>query len=181
MRDYLVVDGYNIIYAWPLFEEYINSDIEHARAKLVAILADYSSVRGQNVVVVFDAYKQNKSSQTPYKQKGLAERSEIINGVKVIYTKQGETADALIERLTGELVAKGVVFVATSDWAEQVIIFGRGAYRITPGELFTMVNEVRETSKDLWNMTGPLDGYLENRLNDAAVRLRLERWRRGKL
>ena len=181
MRDYLIVDGYNIIYAWPMLEKYIDSDIEYARSKLVSILADYSSVRGQKVVVVFDAYKQKKPGQNPYRQKGAADVAEIINGVKVIYTKHGETADTLIERLTGELTAKGVVSVATSDWAEQVIIFGQGAYRITPGELFTMVNEVKETSRDLWTMSGPLDSYLENRLDNAAVRSRLEQWRRGKL
>jgi len=152
-----------------MFERFIATEIEHARAKLVAILADYASFRGQEVTVVFDAYKQNDASA----------RMETINGVKVIYTRQGETADTLIERLAGELLTKGTVHVATSDWAEQGIIFGKGAYRLTPGELFSLVNEVKETSKDLWTMSGPLDGYLENRLSDADVRTRLERWRRG--
>lgn len=171
MQDYLIVDGYNIIYAWPVFERFTGSGIEHARSKLVAILADYASVFGQSVVVVFDAYRQ----------KSTTDRIEFVDGVKVIYTKPGETADTLIERLAGKLLAEGIVYVATSDWAEQGIIFGQGAYRITPGELLTKVNEVKEASKKLWAMTGPLDNYLENRLNDGDVRHKLELWRRGKV
>ena len=171
MREYLIVDGYNIIYAWPLFARYLESGIEHARSKLTALLADYASVRGQKVVVVFDAYKQ----------KGASERTELVNGVEVVYTKEGETADARIERLVGTLMARqALVRVATSDWAEQGIVFGQGAYRVTPGELLTEINEVKETSKKLWTTASPFDNYLESRLNNATVRLRLERWRKGK-
>ena len=170
MQDYLIVDGYNIIYAWPQFERFTSSEIEHARSRLVAILADYASVQGQKVVVVFDAYRR----------KSAADRTEFDSGVEVIYTKHGETADTLIERLAGELLTQGNVYVATSDWAEQGIIFGRGAYRITPGELLTRVNEVKAASKKLMEMSGPLDNYLENRLNNGDIRQKLEQWRRSK-
>ena len=172
MKDYLIVDGYNIIYSWPMFKRYIDSGIEHARSKLTDILVDYSSLQGQKVVVVFDAYKR----------KGAKDRTELVNGVEVVYTKEGETADSRIERLAGELLAQGaVVHVATSDWAEQGIIFGQGAYRVTPGELLNGINEVNETSKKLWTTASPLDNYLENRLNNVAMRMKLEQWRKGDL
>ena len=172
MMDYLIVDGYNIIYSWPMFKRYIDSGIEHARSKLTAVLADYSSLRGQKVVVVFDAYKR----------KGAKGGTELVNGVEVVYTKEGETADARIERLAGELIAQGaVVYVATSDWAEQGIIFGQGAYRITPGELLSEINEVNETGKKPWTTVNHFSNYLENRLNSAAVRVKLEQWRKGEM
>lgn len=169
MKEYLIVDGYNIIHAWPEFERFKESGIEHARDKLVAILADYSFLCGQKVVVVFDAYRQ----------KNAAVRTEAVDGVEVIYTQQGETADALIERLAGELSSQGLVYVATSDWAEQGIIFGRGAYRITPAELRLQVNHLKKENEELWSRSTPVESYLENRLFED-VRLRLERWRRGK-
>ena len=170
MQEHLIVDGYNIIYAWPEFCDDKDTDIQHARYRLISILADYSSFCGQKVLVVFDAYKQ----------KNLSGRVEKIDGVEVIYTKSGETADALIERLTGELLAKGEVYVATSDWAEQVIVFGRGAYRLTPGELRARIKVVKEEIKDLWPEDRPLERCLENRLNDETMRSKLEDWRREK-
>ena len=170
MQEYLVVDGYNVIYAWPDLARHKLSDIEHARYSLISILADYSSLCGQKVVVVFDAHQQKNHTCNV----------ECIDGVDVIYTRSGETADTLIERLSGELLCRGEVYVVTSDWAEQVIVFGRGAYRMTPGELRTRIEEVAREVKDVWQGTGLLDGYLENRLNDEATRLKLECWRREK-
>ncbi|OPY59362.1 MAG: YacP-like NYN domain protein [Pelotomaculum sp. PtaU1.Bin065] len=169
MREYLIVDGYNIIFAWPEFEKLKESSIDYARSKLVAILADYSSLSGQKVIVVFDAYKQ----------KNITDKAEIIDGVEVVFTQQGETADTLIERLAGNLSKEGLVYVATLDWAEQGIIFGRGAYRITPGELRMQVNHLKLESEELWSGSKPADSYLENRLLEK-VRLKLERWRREK-
>ena len=169
MKEYLIVDGYNIIHAWPELEKLKDAGLEHARLKLVSILANYAPLSGQKVVVVFDAHQVKNAS----------ERSEIIDGVEVIYTQQGETADALIERLVGSLLNEGKVYVATSDWAEQSIIFGRGAYRLTPGELRVQVRRAREESEAHYSRSTPADGYLENRLLEK-VRSRLEKWRREK-
>jgi predicted RNA-binding protein with PIN domain len=74
---------------------------------------------------------------------------------------------------------RGTVYVATSDWAEQVIIFGRGAFRLTPGELREQVHRTRQESKAHYQQTKPVDGYLENRLMDK-VRAKFEQWRREK-
>ncbi|OPY57269.1 MAG: YacP-like NYN domain protein [Pelotomaculum sp. PtaU1.Bin035] len=169
MKEYLVIDGYNIIFAWPDFEKLKERDLEHARSKLVEIMANHSPLSGQKIVIVFDAYQQ----------KNTAGRVEIIDGVEVVYTKQGETADALIERLAGELSKEGTVYVATSDWAEQGIVFGRGAYRLTPGELRTQVNQAKQDSEERWTVVKPVDSYLENRLLDK-VRINLEKLYRRK-
>lgn len=169
MKEYLIVDGYNIIYAWPELNEAKEDSLEYARAKLVEILANYASLSGQEVVLVFDAYRQKKR----------IDRAEKIDGIEVIYTRYGETADTLIERLAGELVRKGAVYVATSDWAEQGVVFGRGAYRITPEELRIQVDQVKKESEALWSQTKPMDNYLESHLK-GKTRLQLERWRRKK-
>lgn len=169
MKDYLVVDGYNIIHAWPEFKKPKDLALEHARSKLVEMLSNYAALTGCKVTVVFDAHQVKTPSG----------RVELVDGVEVVYTTQGETADALIERLVGGLSGKGTVYVATSDWAEQTIIFGRGAFRLTPAELREQVGLVRKAGEAFYSRDTVTDGYLENRLLDK-VRAKLEKWRRGK-
>jgi len=169
MKVFLVVDGYNIIHAWPEFEKLIDSGLEHARYKLVSILANYSHLCGQKIFVVFDAHQV----------KNTMERIDTIDTVEVIYTQQGETADTFIESLVGRLLNEGIVYVATSDWAEQVIVFGRGAYRLTPGELLIEVNRIKQESESHYIKSVPSDSYLENFLHDG-LRSELERRRREK-
>ncbi len=169
MKEFLVVDGYNIIFAWPEFEKFKESGLEHARSKLVSILVNYSHLSGKKIFLVFDAHQVKNS----------LERIETIDTVEVIYTQQNETADALIERLVGKLLNEGVVYVATSDWAEQGIIFGRGAYRLTPGELLLEVKKCKQESERHYVKSVPSDSYLENFLMEK-VRSKLERLRRQK-
>lgn len=169
MKEFLVVDGYNIIFAWPEFEKFKDTDLAHARCGLVSILANHSPLTGQKIYVVFDAHRVS----------GFTERTEIIDGIEVIYTQMGETADTYIESMVGKLLKKGIVYVATSDWAEQGIIFGRGAYRITPGELRTHIKDTKRESGERYQGSLPADAYLENRLLDN-VRSKLEKLRRGK-
>jgi len=169
MKGYLIVDGYNIIYAWPEFEKNREAGLDHARSRLVTILAEHAALTGFKVVVVFDAHNI----------KGM-EKREIVDGVEVIYTRQGETADSLIERMAGPLSEDGAtVYVATSDWAEQTMIFSRGAYRLTPNELREQIRRTREESKVYYRQSKPVDSYLENRLMDEE-RAKLEQWRRRK-
>jgi predicted RNA-binding protein with PIN domain len=170
MKGHLIVDGYNIIFAWPEFEKYRDSGLEYARSKLVSILAEYAALSGIKVVVVFDAHNS----------KGTGERVEEVDGVEVIYTQQGETADTVIEGMIGSLLdLGGPVFVATGDLAEQVVIFGRGAFRLTPRELREQVTRVKKESRAYYRQAKPVDGYLENRLL-GEVREIFERMRRGK-
>lgn len=168
MQEFYVVDGYNIIHAWPDFAEIINGGLEHGRDKLIDILANFAALNGSVVKVVFDAHLVKKG----------IERSEMVHGIEVYYTQEGETADSLIERLVGNLNKLGSVYVATSDWDEQRIIFGRGAYRITPKEFRTQVFKVNKQGQQFFSRKDPTEGYLEDKL-PADIRLILENWRRG--
>jgi predicted RNA-binding protein with PIN domain len=169
MNDYLIVDGYNIIYAWPALQKLKDASLGHARSRLVDILASYAALSGERIIVVFDAHLV-KNNQ---------EHSEAVSGVEIIFTQEGETADAVIERLVGNLPDRAAVFVATSDWDEQRIIFGRGAYRVTPGELLARIKKLNKEGEQRCQTTAPADSYLENRLVDD-VRKALENLRRGK-
>ncbi|MFZ5645643.1 MAG: NYN domain-containing protein [Bacillota bacterium] len=170
MKEYLVVDGYNIIFNWPDFERLRKKNLEHARAKLLDIMVNYSAMSGENVTVVFDAHLVKNS----------VEHAESAGkDVEVIYTQEGETADSVIERLVGDLSRKGRVYVATSDWAEQSLIFGLGAYRLTPRELLEKVKRLKKEGESHYSASLPTESYLENRLVDE-VRKTLEDWRRKK-
>lgn len=169
MEEYLVVDGYNIIYAWPCLDKMKNENLEHARDKLVDILANFSAHSGTNVYVVFDAHQVKSGT----------EHSEERNGVRIIYTREGETADALIEKMVGELTGLGRVYVVTSDYDEQRVIFGRGAYRLTPRDLYQQVEQYREKEKKWFKPATPGDNYLEDRLA-GPMREILEEWRKRK-
>jgi len=134
-REFLLVDGYNIINAWPeLSEEAKKVDLSSARDKLIDIMADYSASTGIIVIVVFDAHNVDKNLRTSY----------IINGVEVVYTKEGETADHYIERIADAIGREEKVRVATSDWIEQQIVMGRGAGRISARELYHEVCSIVE-------------------------------------
>lgn len=170
MAEYLVVDGYNIIFSWPDFEKLRKAGLDHARAKLVDILVNYAAMSGDRVVVVFDAHLV----------KNNVEHMEIIgDSLEIIFTQEGETADSAIERLVGDLSARGKVSVATSDWAEQSMIFGQGAYRMTPRELSDKIKRLQQEGRQHYVSSSPAESYLENRLVDE-VRKALETWRRKK-
>ena len=119
--EYLLVDGYNIIFAWDELQRLAAHDIAAARGALIDILANYQGFRKCRVIVVFDAYKV----------KGNPGSVQTVHGIKVVYTKEAETADTYIERATYELRRERRVRVATSDGPEQVIILGHGALRVS--------------------------------------------------
>lgn len=169
MREFYVVDGYNIIHAWPEFEGLRDTGLDHCRDKLVDILTNFAAFSGYFVKVVFDAHLVKSGT----------ERCEVVHGIEVFYTQEGETADSLIERLVGDLGKLGTVYVATSDWDEQRIIFGRGAYRVTPKELRVQVIKTNQQGQRHFNKANPTEGYLEDKL-PRDIRVILENWRRGK-
>ena len=119
--EYLLVDGYNIIFAWEELSAVAREDVAAARAMLLDILANYRGWRRCEVILVFDAYKV----------KGNPGSVEKVNGVYVVYTKEAETADAYIEKTTYDLSRDHRVRVATSDGLEQMIILGHGALRLS--------------------------------------------------
>ena len=129
--EYLLVDGYNIIFAWDELKKVAAQDIEAARELLVSILSNYQGFRKCKVILVYDAYKV----------KGNPGSVQTVNGIKVVYTKEAETADTYIERATYELRRERRVRVATSDNLEQVIILGHGAMRVSARTFHAEVEE----------------------------------------
>ncbi len=119
--EYLLVDGYNIIFAWEELKALAQQDLSIARAVLEDILANYRAFRNCEVILVFDAYKV----------KGNPGSVEKRNNIHIVYTKEAQTADNYIERTTYELSKNHQVRVATSDGLEQVIILGHGAMRLS--------------------------------------------------
>ena len=123
-EEYLLVDGYNIIFAWPELRELAKINLDSARDKLMDILCNYQGYQGCRLILVYDAYKvkDNPGSTMKY------------HNIEVVYTKEAETADQYIERTTHQLGAKPQkyrVTVATSDALEQMIIWGNGATRMS--------------------------------------------------
>lgn len=120
-EEYLLVDGYNIIFAWEELKELAEADLTSARNKLMDILSNYQGYKKNNLILVFDAYKVegNQGSITDY------------HNIHVVYTKEAETADQYIEKTVHEIGKKYRVTVATSDALEQLIIMGQGATRMS--------------------------------------------------
>ena len=127
------MDGYNIIHAWDELKELARADLSAARKALMDILSNYQGFRKCEVIVVFDAYKVkgNPGSVSKY------------HNIHVVYTKEAETADNYIEKVTYELGRKYQVRVATSDGVEQLIILGHGALRVS-ARMFRMEIEQAE-------------------------------------
>lgn len=136
--EYLLVDGYNIIFAWDELREIADKDIESARNRLIDIMCNYRGFKQCELILVFDAYRV----------KGNNREVEQINGINVVYTKEAETADMYIEKVTRELGKKHRVRVATSDSIEQVIIMGGGALRMSADELSEEVKRVDKAISD---------------------------------
>jgi predicted RNA-binding protein with PIN domain len=132
--EYLLVDGYNIIFAWDELKKIAEKDLEAARNRLTDILCNYRGYKQCELILVFDAYKV----------KGNDREIEKINNISVVYTKEAETADMYIEKVTRELGKKHRVRVATSDGTEQIIILGSGAYRMSAAELYEDVKRVEK-------------------------------------
>ena len=120
-EEYLLVDGYNIIFAWDELNALAAENLEGARAKLMEIMCNYQGFCGCHLILVFDAYKV----------KGNPGSVEQFHNISVVYTKEAETADMYIEKTTKEIARKKRVRVATSDGMEQIIILGHGATRIS--------------------------------------------------
>ena len=147
--DYLLVDGYNIIFAWPELQPVARDNLDAARKMLLDILANYRAFRGGEIILVFDAYKV----------KGNPGSLEKTEGVYVAYTKEAQTADAYIERATYDLARHHRVRVATSDGPEQLIILGHGALRLSALQLRQEIEQARgQISALLAAQWGPKSG-----------------------
>ena len=154
-KEYLLVDGYNIIFAWEELNELAKASIDAARNKLMDILSNYQGFIGCTLILVFDAYKV----------KGNQGEVQKYHNIYVVYTKEAETADQYIEKTTHEIGRKYKVTVATSDALEQVIVMGQGAYRISARDFY---EEVERTEKQIWEINERERGEKRNYLLDYA-------------
>ncbi|MFI3205854.1 MAG: translation factor GTPase family protein [Clostridia bacterium] len=134
--EYLLVDGYNIIFAWESLKELSKTNLESARNKLMDMLCNYRAYHNCNLILVFDAYKV----------KGNRGSVENYHNISVVYTKEAETADMYIEKVTHDIGKKHRVRVATSDGLQQMIIFGHGASRISA---LAFEQDVKEAEKSI--------------------------------
>lgn len=166
----LIVDGYNIIGAWPKLRQLRNKDLQQAREKLIASMAEYKAYSGYRVIVVFDAQLQ----------KGQ-EKQEVIHGVEVIYTRHNETADEKIEKLAIELTNKRTeVHVATSDFTEQWQVFGQGALRISARELLIEMDNIESKIETRVKTIATKQPVSKLPLTPEVTE-KFEKWRRGHL
>ena len=124
-KNFLLVDGYNIINAWPELKELMEVSMESARQKLLDIMTNYQGFKNITVIVVFDAHMVKGGRGSDFK----------YNNINVIFTKEAQTADNYIERVVTKLPEDYRVRVATSDGLEQTIIMGHGAIRMSAREL----------------------------------------------
>ena len=137
--EYLLVDGYNIIFAWDDLAAIAKEDMDLARSKLVNLMCNYRGLHRCEVILVFDAYRI----------KGNTGSVETVNNISVVYTKEAETADSYIERTTHELSKNYRVQVATSDRMEQLIIIGNGAMRISADAFRKEVDRTEAAMREL--------------------------------
>ena len=169
-KEYLLVDGYNIIFAWEDLNELAKVNIEGARNKLMDILCNYQGYKKCTLILVFDAYKVEGGQGSVQK----------YHNIHVVYTKEAETADQYIEKTVHEIGKKYHVTVATSDALEQVIILGQGADRLSARnlreEIQRMKEEIREDYIEKQKKSGTyLFDHLPEELWDLMEDVRLGR------
>ena len=169
-KEYMLVDGYNIIFAWEDLNELAKVNIEGARNKLMDILCDYQGYKKCTLILVFDAYKVEGGQGSVQK----------YHNIHVVYTKEAETADQYIEKTVHEIGKKYHVTVATSDALEQVIILGQGADRLSARnlreEIQRMKEEIREDYLEKQKKSGTyLFDHLPEELSDLMEDVRLGR------
>ena len=163
-KEYLLVDGYNIIFAWEDLKELSEINLEAARGKLMDILSNLQGALGCTLILVFDAYRVEGGAREIFR----------YHNIHVVYTKEAETADQYIEKTVHELGRKYRVTVATSDGLEQVIIMGQGAIRLSASGLRELVELTRrELRETLEGKAVPMKNYLLENLS-PEVRSRIE-------
>lgn len=155
-KKYLLVDGYNVIFAWKELNELAQVNLDGARLKLMDIMSNYQGYKQCELILVFDAYKV----------KGNIGEVSKYNNINVVYTKEAETADTYIEKVTNEIGKKYQVTVATSDRLEQMIVLSRGAVRMSSNELLQDVMAVHEAGLRQYKSSQKIEkNYLDELIN----------------
>ncbi|MGL5352843.1 MAG: NYN domain-containing protein [Clostridium sp.] len=165
------VDGYNVINSWPNLKIEKDHSLESARRKLVDILHNYGVFNDCKIIIVFDAYKVHRS---------LENKDNINKNITVIFTKDGETADAYIEKEVHSMGRRFEIYVVTSDSLEQQTIFQRGAVRVSSLEFY---NEIKDSENIISHKTIANKDSAKNHLGDNIdndIFIKLEAMRRSK-
>ncbi len=149
VKEYLLVDGYNIIFAWEDLRELAQGNMDSARSKLLDMLSNYQGYLNNTLIVVFDAYKV----------KGNPGSVDKYHNIYVVYTKEAETADQYIEKTVHEIGRKYHVTVATSDALEQMIIWGQGANRLSAPGLREEIEAHNKERQEEWKAQNPGERY----------------------
>lgn len=166
--DILLVDGYNIIGAWPELRELKMKDFASARDVLIEKMAEYQAYTGYKVIVIFDAHLVH-GNETKLKSRK----------VEVIFTKQNETADERIEKMARKLAnIKTQIHVATSDYTEQWQIFGQGALRKSARELLNEMNSIESNIEQKVKKSFQEKSSSKIPLTEDIAEI-FEKWRRG--
>ncbi|MBM7704984.1 NYN domain-containing protein [Metabacillus iocasae] len=166
--DILLVDGYNIIGAWPELREWKDKDLSTARNLLIENMAEYQAYTGYRTIIVFDAHFV----------KGIEKKAKSHN-VEVVFTRENETADEHIEKLAKNLNnIKTQIHVATSDFTEQWAIFGQGALRKSARELRNEMLEIKRDIKRDVKEIQEQKPHSRIKLSDGVAEI-FEKWRRG--
>ncbi|MCF0132471.1 MAG: NYN domain-containing protein, partial [Blautia sp.] len=169
-EEYLLVDGYNVIFSWPELRELAEADLGAAQGKLMDILSNYQGYKKCTLILVFDAYKLE----------GHAEEVLQYHNIHVVYTKEAETADQFIERTVHRIGKQYEVSVATSDRLEQIIIMGQGARRLSAADLKEEIEAVNQSIRQDWRSRRQSSrNYLLNHASEELAEY-LEEIRLGK-
>ncbi len=159
---YLLVDGYNIIHAWPELQKLAEGNLDTARTKLLDRLCSYQAMKKCLVMVVFDAY------QVPGHQESVSD----YHNIKVVFTKEAQTADQFIERFANEHQEKYRITVATSDSLEQLITLGAGSVLLSAEDLFKELEHVKQQAAEA-NNEAPKRSFLGDSV-DSETRAQIE-------
>ncbi len=170
-REYLLVDGYNIIHAWDELLDLSQVSLESARHKLMDIMSNYQGFKSNLcVIVVFDGYLVKGNIGTAFE----------YNNIYVVYTKEAETADHYIEKTVNKMPKECKIRVATSDGLEQLIILGNGASRMSARELKLEIKDAEKTMREEFiDNRPPKNNLLMDNLDEHTRNL-LEMMRRQK-
>lgn len=149
-EEYLLVDGYNVIFAWEHLKDLSERTLDGARHALINILCNYQGYSKCNLILVFDAYKV----------KGEHREIETVNNISIVYTKEAETADMYIEKTSHKLAANYKVRVVTSDALEQMIILGNGALRVSSRAFLEEVKQAENEIREIINSSNELNNKI---------------------
>lgn len=165
-QEFLLVDGYNIIFSWPELKKLAEDNLESARIRLADILCNYQGFRKDEVILVFDGYKS----------KGNPGTVVHYHNIDIVYTREAQTADQFIEAVSYQMALNYQIRVATSDGLEQMIILAKGAVRMSAQELLHEVKSaeraIRETAEATKHTQSSRNSLLDNLSPEMAEFLR---------